>query len=389
MTKISIHIFYAPIYMSESRLLKTCNSLLSMQLVDKIFIIGFWERGLKEKESFSKRLEVIRVKTIIKKLKLSKGAIRKAVALLSFLGYHFSAVYYCCKIKPSYISCHNLALLPLCVVIKFLTGAKLFYEPHELETERTGMSVKLKKISRIIEKFFIRFSDKTVTVCEPITSFYKSKYKLKNENILTIRNMPVNPKIGVKFHKTEKLREEFKIPEESVIYIYQGLIDKFRGIHNYLITFSKLTEKHQLVLMGYGDEEDFVKQYSKQYSNIHFKEAVPVNEIIEYTSSADVGLFVIPGNLSLSYRFALPNKFYEYAIAGLHICVSENFEYLSEIIKNQSLGSVIGKDESSLYDWITINNWKRDRLMPTPKNYDIRKTFGWQNEERRFAQIYK
>jgi glycosyltransferase involved in cell wall biosynthesis len=390
MAKTSVQIFYAPIFMNESRLLKTCNSLLRLSLVSDIHIIGYWINGLLEEENINNDIKIHRIKTLIKSRTFEKGLFRKFIAIYSFLEYHIGTIRKCKVISPDYISCHNVQLLPLCAFIKFITGAKLFYEPHELESEKTGISGLSKSIIKIIEKVFIRFSDKIVTVCEPITNDYIERYRIEDSKIYTICNVPVNPSIGKSYIRSGILREKFNIPQESIIYIYQGLVDRYRGIQNYLDTFSKVNLKNHLVIMGYGDDVEIVKDFASRFPNIHYQEAVPVSEIINYTSSADIGLFIIPGDVSLSYRYALPNKFYEYAIAGLYICVSDNFEYLKKIVVDDDLGTVIGSKDKDLLEWIESMPFNSpDSIDTTEENSFKRSNYGWQNEEKVFCQLYE
>ena len=44
--------------------------------------------------------------------------------------------------------------------------------------------------------------------------------------------------------------------------------------------------------------------------------------LVREASAYDVGLFALPGN-SRHNEFALPNKFFEYVMAGLALCVSD------------------------------------------------------------------
>jgi len=384
----AVHLFLSPV-LNESRLLKVCNSTINLGLVSQVTVIGTWEAGLQELHQMANHVQVIRIKTISKTNPSNNWIFRKLSAFVSFMEYCFEAYKVCRKLKPAFISCHNVVLLPLSVVIKLIHRTKLFYEPHELETERTGLGKSGKFIAKIIEKILIRRADKVVTVCEPITEIYKNLYNLRDGFILTIQNAPINPAYGSKAERHNLFREEFNIPEASIIYIYQGVLDEFRGIKNYLETFSKLDDQHHLVLMGYGVSENIIRSYCKAYKNIHFKPSVPVDEIIKYTSSADVGMFILPGNdISLSYRYSLPNKFFEYAIAGLHICVSDNLELLSGLVKKDNLGTVISSAPNALYDWITGIKSK-SALVPNEPSIQQRMLYGWQNEETKYIPIYR
>src|SRR5690606_1916027 len=42
--------------------------------------------------------------------------------------------------RPDVIHCHDTLVLPLGCIVKLLTGAKLVYDAHELESDRNGLS---------------------------------------------------------------------------------------------------------------------------------------------------------------------------------------------------------------------------------------------------------
>jgi glycosyltransferase involved in cell wall biosynthesis len=140
-------------------------------------------------------------------------------------------------------------------------------------------------------------------------------------------------------------------------------------------------------MMGYGDMVSYLKETVEKYPNIHYKEAVPVNEIIAYTSSTDVGVHYLPFSLSMSYRFSLPNKFFEYLIGSLPIIVSNSLEYLSKIIKDNNLGWVLSNDKEEFINFINsidkkqIESKQEDAFLYAKRN-------GWQFEEKILKEIY-
>jgi glycosyltransferase involved in cell wall biosynthesis len=291
------------------------------------------------------------------------------------------------KQKPEAISCHNLLFLPMAVVLSRIHRAKLIYEPHELETEKTGLTNKAKIFLRPIEKYFIKYAHKVIVVCEPIMDWYKEKYNLNN--IFTLKNVPYNPILQNK--KTDShniLKTEFNISDNDVLFIYQGLITKERGVDYLLDIFSEVNENKKIVFMGYGDKIDKVKAASVVRKNIFYQPAVPIDEIIKYSSSADVGVHFISGNITLSYAYSMPNKFFEYLIAGLPVLVSSNLKYLPSIILENDLGWVIEHDnKEALISF--INNLTPAQIqskMNAVKNYAA--TIGWQFEEPMLKKIY-
>ena len=151
--------------------------------------------------------------------------------------------------------------------------------------------------------------------------------------------------------------------------------------------FKKANGGRHLVFMGYGDMENELKELARNHDHIHFKEAVVPDEIINTTSSADVGLFFNSDRMSLSYRMALPNKFYEYAIAGLFLVVSSNFIEQARIINEENLGVVIAPDINALVTF--INNIDHDWIYKKRKeSYGFRSHVSWEDNEKTLKAIY-
>lgn len=382
--KISAHIFHSPIE-NESRLMKEASSLLKLKIVDKVLIFGLGKPNL---DRFSKvndkcviyRSPIIKLPYFVSKIKF----FNRITAVFNFFLFHSYIMFKVFSVKPTYISCHNLILLPLSKFCKVLTGAYLIYEPHELETERTGLTGKLKIICKWIEKKFIYSADKILTVCKPIEDWYCSNYNI--DNVYTLRNVPSNPYLEEKLIKSNLLREVFNIPDEHIIFIYQGVLDPARGIVELVNLFKSTTKNNHLVLMGYGSSVEWIVDNSDV--NIHFQPAVPVDKIIEYTSSADLGIFFINTEVTLSYQWCLPNKFFEYLIAGLPVIVSDNLTYLSDIINENQLGWSIPTNSNELKHLVNSIS-KEDIKKIENKVASYSKLNGWQIEESKLLDLYE
>ena len=65
--------------------------------------------------------------------------------------------------------------------------------------------------------------------------------------------------------------------------------------------------------------------------------------LLEITSSADIGIALIKP-LSISYRYALPNKLFEYAAAGIPSLAS-NLPNMQYYIKKYNLGKTVCPDQ--------------------------------------------
>jgi hypothetical protein len=381
MVKKNIHCFYSPI-LNESRLFKELNYLEENNIVTNTFIIGYWQHGLLENEICSDKRKIKRLRSLAKEFAFKIKIFKKLFLLFAILEIFIKYLYQIFKYQPNFITCHNLFLLPICVIGKLFTGSKLIYSPHELETEKAGLTGWLKKISILCEKYFIKFSNSTVVVCQPIAEWYKKKYNINN--IFVIRNIP-----QLKYNSSEKteniFRSKFKIPEDHLIFLYQGNLDTLRGCVELLECFKSVKPNLHIVFMGYGDLQEMIIADSKVYKNIHFHPAVPTDLILSHTSCADVGINVIPFEISLSYRLSLPNKYFEYLFSCIPVVVSNNLEYLSKEVNENNLGWVYDYNSISFSSFINSLDVKKMNINDI-KRYT--KYLNWNYDAEILKKVY-
>ena len=66
---------------------------------------------------------------------------------------------------------------------------------------------------------------------------------------------------------------------------------------------------------------------------------VPYDELLSWTASADVGLIVYDGSHSPNVHYCLPNKLFEYLMAGVPVVASQ-LEAVAEILDRYDVGTV-------------------------------------------------
>lgn len=365
--------------MFETRIMKETQSLIKLKLVDKIIILSLWKDGLKEMEAIDTNRKVIRFKLFARHLlRLSKGLNYIEFIIRIFIMYRSE--------KLQYVNCHSLFVLPIGVLLKKFGRAEvLIYDPHELETERVGLKGNGQKLTKWMERELIRFVDKTIVVCEPIAEWYRKQYSL--DRVYVIRNMPI--RCTLPLNKSTLLKKKFNIPSNNVLYIYQGVLTKERGVDTLLRVFSNVPKDKHIVFMGYGDSERLIKEVAETASNIHFQAAVSPSEIIDYSSSADIGIFFISGQVCLSYQYCLPNKFGEYLNAGLPVLVSSSLSYLNDLVLKEKCGwSLDANNINELSDFVTQTYIAE--VSEKQKNvWRYSETLGWEFEEVGYTEIYQ
>jgi glycosyltransferase involved in cell wall biosynthesis len=313
-----------------NRVLKIIRSLINFELIDQVYVAALYNPGLLEDEIYVPGIEVKRFN--LKTRKMSKLLIAQLFKYFEFL-YSISKYYKNKKIRL--INIHSLALLPIGVYLKKKFDAKLVYDTHELETETNGLFGLRKRLSKIVERSFIKRVDLVVVVGDLIADWYVGHYGIQRPYV--VKNIP---RYRGKIENNNKFRNSLNIPSEKIIFLYQGGFMAGRGIELLLETFKKSSIQDAVIIfMGYGLMENKIKEASEKYNSIYYLPAVPIDEILEYTCSADFGLAIIEFSC-LSYYYSLPNKLFEYLVAEIPVVVS-NMKEMAKIVIENEVGVVV------------------------------------------------
>jgi glycosyltransferase involved in cell wall biosynthesis len=374
---LNLHIYPSPI-LYESRMLKVTKSLADSRMFSEIHLIGIQDRGLEEHEKLDATRFIWRVplKTPL--------PIPKMRGILTFTQRAAKIIRRYRKEDISVVHCHSLSDLPIGVLLKIRKRrVKLVYDAHELETERNGLTGINKKLDKIKERFLIRFVDHTLVVSDSIADWYRRKYQ--GGPVTVVKNMPCRNGSPYANRSSSVFRDKFGI-NGGIVFLYQGALMRGRGIELLLNTFSKVNGNKHIVFMGYGSYERQIKDFAAKYKNIHFHEAVKPDEVMRYTAGADVGICLIE-NTCLSYYYSLPNKLYEYTLAGMPVVVSE-FPEMSKLIGEleNGWGTPVLEDRlRSLIEKIDPSSIEAKRR----NSIKARERIGWDLEEKKLLAAYQ
>ena len=361
-------------FKNDTRVLKECQALQKAGYY--VQVIALHEEALAEKEI----VQDIRVHRI--KLATRNWSKSLPVQLIKYneLALHIFSQYTGFDI----IHCHDLAPLPIAIALKLLSGRKIkvVYDAHEFETEVNGLKGIRKKSSYLVEKTLIRFTNATITVSNSIAEAYAKRYRISKPAL--VLNCP--PYTIIK--KNNKFREKFGIPESKMIFLYQGGLSHGRGIEMLLEAFQRIGQnKVVLILMGYGPLEEKIKEISNQSSNIFLHPAVSPEELWEYTGSADIGVVAMK-NTCLNHYYCLPNKFFEYAMAGLPILVN-NLPEMRLLVQEYDCGQIV-KEETVDSFIAAIEQISRGDLSRYSVNArKLSQDYNWENQEKVLINVYK
>lgn len=325
-------------FKNESRVLKETKSILEKGIAKRVYIASLYSEGLDEDRKYSEDLQLRRFKLTTRRL--SKNIFVQMIKYLEF----FIRVYFYYKNKRiKMVNIHALSLLPIGVTLKYVYGAKLVYDTHELETETNGLIGLRQKLSKFVEKYLIKKADLIFVVSNSIADWYRDTYGIRRPKVI------MNAPRLFKRVKTNYFRDELGIKESSTIMLYQGGLSKGRGVELLLEAFKRRkNDDIVMVFMGEGELQDKISEISKNSNNIFLYPLVSLEVVLSYTSSADIGIHMI-SNTCLNHDFCMPNKFFEYAMVGLPVIVS-NMEEMKRMVKEYDMGIVV-EDE----DFTSIN----------------------------------
>jgi glycosyltransferase involved in cell wall biosynthesis len=361
----------------ESRVLKQTTTISSLSKIEHVYIAALYEDSLKEEEKITDKISLKRF--VLKTRGLNKSFF---LQIFKYLEFVLRVLFFYKKKKIAIVNIHVLELLPLGYLLKLIYGAKLIYDTHELETEISGLRGYKKKLRKLVERLLIKKTDHVFVVSENIADWYSDTYGIPRPTVLL--NSPQEQHV----EKNDYFQDKFSLRKDQLIVIYQGGLQVERGINVILEYFKKnKNDKIVIVFMGNGELQREIQFASKSYKNIFFHETVPTDIVLKYTASADIGIVLIQ-NTCLSHNFCMPNKLFEYAMAGLPVIVS-NVKEMSAFVKKNQIGVVV-EDETAASLNEAIERLLRMDLAVLKQN--VKKAAldnAWERQEEKMQTIYQ
>ena len=319
----------------------------------------------------------------IKRLKTTQKFWRKR----RFLGFWLRAFIGAYKEKAQVYHAFDLdTLLPAALAAK-LRRAKLIYETHELYLELEALRDRpgVRAVWSILERFLIPRADSIITVNESIAEIYQRRYQIrKPEVILSCPPLKEYP-------KKDLLRKQLRIPSDKKIILYQGVLRSGQGLFLLLELVEHLPEAC-LVFIGDGPlKKDLQLEVEKRElgGRVFFKNRLPPKDLLYYTASGDLGMLLMESRAPNNF-YALPNKVFEYMMAGVPQVVS-NFPELKNFVEGTKIGVTVDvnnlEETTAAVREILFDEGELNRLRENCKR--IAGDFNWEKESEKLKEIYR
>ncbi|PQJ23532.1 glycosyltransferase family 4 protein [Tenacibaculum sp. SG-28] len=237
--------------------------------------------------------------------------------------------------RKDIILANDLDTLPACYLASVLQRKTIVYDSHELFPEIPELTnrPRIKKIWECIEAIIVPKLANCYTVCDSIAGYYYSKYKTK---FSVVKNVPRKENEAIALDTFQKAKNKNTI-------IYQGAVNKGRGIELVLESMHLLPEWIFLII-GSGD---IISKIQNEISTKNLQQQVLLlgklspEELRKVTPMATIGIS-LEEDMGLSYRYALPNKVFDYIQARVPVLTSDLPE-MKKIIEQYAIGEVLTK----------------------------------------------
>jgi glycosyltransferase involved in cell wall biosynthesis len=285
-------------------------------------------------------------------------------------------------INPNVIHANDWPALSIAVMAKKATGACIVYDSHEFAREEHAE----RRLWRLLYRPYvvatetegIGFADAIVTVGPSIARSLEKIYSL-GRTPLVVMNVP-NYR-SVPDHA----------PGERLELLYHGLMKPGRGIETLILAMSEIKRPVRLVLRGNGSPGyianlRILAAQSTQAEQIVFEDAVPFDRVIETAARADIGVFVPPLPTPQA-RFMLPNKLFEYIMAGLMVIMSDADD-VAEIVQHHGCGLVLSGATPSGFAAAIDGLERNDVLQYRDRARATARVLNWETEKACLIELY-
>lgn len=260
----------------------------------------------------------------------------------------------------------------------------LIVEAHPIASRRFQYYMRIMKINNIFKS-----ASHIISLTDALKDHLTEKYKIPEEKVTVIKNGLDNKKFKLQdSYQIESLREKLDNPEKIVM--YAGYLDDVNGLGMILKILPSLLKDYPhitFIFVGQGPYFQQINKISKKYHQVKLIPTVKHDLMPLYYQSSD--LFIIPRPSTLSSELVTPLKLLE-AMAMECAVLGSNVGGIKEVIKNEKNGYLFEKDNYDSFNNALVTALESDNSK-IAKN--ARKTilngYSWNKSAEKLKNVYE
>lgn len=302
-----------------------------------------------------------------------------------------SSVFVLMQMPSDIYHAHDVNTLPVCYVAARCRRKPLIFDAHELPLH--GLEERKNWFRAILIwllAYMISRCVGVITVSAPIEQLIYNSYRAKK--VALVRNVPAYQVIP----RGDRLRQALGLRSSVRIALYQGNLQADRELDRLIRAAKFLEPGIVIVLMGKAigaiqRELEALIAEEEVADRVKIVPPAPYAELLQWTTSADIGLLIYPPESSLNIKLCLPNKLFEYLMAGLPVLASQ-LDAVADLVKTYNVGQVVSSLEptnvagainemlNAHYELVRMHDNALDAA---------RQEFCWEKEKQQLTSLYK
>lgn len=300
------------------------------------------------------------------------GFLKYWIRAAQLAGRERSDVYWACELYS----------LPVAVWRARLSGGRIGYDSRELFAHLGALkgSPLKQRYWHGMERGLIPLADGVITSGDMDSDYLEERYGVERPQV--VRNVPRFEMVP----RGNRLRTELGIPDTMPVCLYQGGLQEGRGL-KIMIEIAELFTDAAFVFIGDGELAGMIDEAAGHLPNVYRIAKVPHTEMISYASSATLG-FALIEPITLSYLLALPNKMFEYIMAGTPV-VASYAPQMEKIIDEFHVGAAVPFDcmGDILSAVRNLLDNREDYAKCAANCAEAARVLNWEREEQGFAEF--
>lgn len=281
----------------------------------------------------------------------------------------------------------GLMVLPAILLRQIFIRSVLIYDAHEYYAGHQIFADRpLRRCFWLtIERLASPFIDLLLTVSEPLADLFRERYP-RLRRVEVIRSLPeMNLSVQSSHSPLTKAGDD-------ALLIFHGYFLPGRALDKIIAAMSLLTDlRVKLLLIGEGP---LLEDLQAQVKHLHLEDRVSFRamllpeQLIPFIAQADIGLSIIEADC-LNRQYALPNKFFEYIMAGVPVLASNipTLQYyvdqyqVGRTVEAQDAGRIAETIKEMLADPGQLSIWKENCRRAA-------RELNWNEEAKKLLDLY-